>query len=286
MVGGCKTFGFSARGANHQKLNTVCQDYALHYRDDSVAVAAVADGHGSPPHFRSDRGARFACESAVKCIRKFVESESAVFGKADTVEQGDFLKKVEQNIIAEWREMVGADWNMDLPKSESLPPDFFKGASSCGFLCAVEDIAPAYGTTLIAAAVCDGFWFGIQIGDGKCVALSFDGSAFQPIARDKNCYANVTTSICDEDALGHFRHFWSGDVPRAIFLGTDGVDNSYPVYENKKHLANLYRTIAGNFAEEGFKNGKKQLEEFLPLLTEKGSGDDVSIAGIIFTGGK
>jgi serine/threonine protein phosphatase PrpC len=286
MVGGYETFGFSARGVNHQKLNTVCQDYALHYRDDRVAVAAVADGHGSPAHFRSDRGARFACESAVKWIRKFVESESAVFGKADTIAQGDFLKKVEQNIIAEWRKMVSTDWNVDLPKSESIPPNFFKDLSSDNFLCVVEDIVPAYGTTLIASAVCDDFWFGIQIGDGKCVALRHDGSVLQPIARDRNCYANVTTSICDEDALGHFRHFWSVEFPAAIFLGTDGVDNSYPVYENKKHLANLYRTIADNFAEEGFKNGEKQLEEFLPVLTEKGSGDDVSIAGIIYTGGK
>jgi hypothetical protein len=56
------------------------------------------------------------------------------------------------------------------------------------------------------------------------------------------------------------------------------------VYENKKHLANLYSTIAHNFAEEGFAKGEKQLEEFLPVLTEKGSGDDVSIAGIIKTG--
>ncbi|GHT94424.1 hypothetical protein FACS1894141_1070 [Spirochaetia bacterium] len=282
MVKDFGTFSFSAQGANHQKLNTLCQDYALDYQDDRIAIAVAADGHGSPSHFRSDRGARFACESAVKRLKHF--AGAAAFRKSDAAQRDELLKELERNIIAEWREMVSADWNSDLP--ESLPPDFFENLNPDNLLCSIDDIVPVYGTTLIAAAVCDDFWFCLQIGDGKCVTLKIDGSVFLPIAPDKNCYANVTTSICDENASGHFRRFWSGDLPAAVFIGTDGVDNSYPVYQNEKHLAKLYRTIADNFAEEGFTNGKKQLEEFLPVLTEKGSGDDVSIAGIIRSGGK
>ena len=71
------------------------------------------------------------------------------------------------------------------------------------------------------------------------------------------------------------------------------MDDSYPVNNNGEHLGRLYKTIAENFAGSGFAAGQDQLSAFLPILSKKGSGDDVSIAGFIdmdaakrlFTGG-
>lgn len=251
-----QSFAYSATGDSHLKQNRVCQDYSLHYQDDRIAIAAVADGHGSESHFRSDRGARFACESAIKCIKALCEKSS----KAS-------LSGIIISITDEWNRRVDTDWNNDTI-TEPNP---------------LENPRRVYGTTLTAVAVTSSFWFGLQIGDGKCVVLDQNGLASQPIPWDEACYLNVTTSLCDSDAEQHFRYYHSREIPTAIFIGTDGVDNSYPVYENEKHLEKLYRTIMQNFAQEGFEVGAKELSEFLPLLTQKGSGDDVSIAGIINT---
>jgi hypothetical protein len=129
-------------------------------------------------------------------------------------------------------------------------------------------------------AVTDEFWFGLQIGDGKCVVLNGEGFT-QPIPWDDACFLNVTTSICDTNASERFRHFFSQELPVGIFIGTDGVDDSYPVAENESHLYNLYEKIAANFMYTGFDQGFTELRAFLPRLSEKGSGDDVSIAGFL-----
>jgi hypothetical protein len=66
------------------------------------------------------------------------------------------------------------------------------------------------------------------------------------------------------------------------------VADSSPAGNNETHLAGLYRTIALNFIDEikanprdGFDTGKKQIRDFLPDLSRRGSGDDVSIAALI-----
>jgi hypothetical protein len=253
-----RAFAYSATGDNHLKQNKVCQDYSIHHQDEKITIVTVADGHGSKAHFRSDRGARFACESAVKCIKTFCQRNAKVS-----------FPKLALSIVSEWKKQVMHDWNSTVPElceektHLSMNPPHI------------------YGTTLIAAVVTKSFWFGLQIGDGKCIALCKDGSVSQPIPWDEDCYLNVTTSLCDSGAERRFRFFHSRELPAAVFIGTDGVDNSYPVYENETHLSALYHTIAQNFTQEGFKNGSKQLAEFLPVLTKKGSGDDVSIAGFI-----
>jgi hypothetical protein len=249
-----RAFAYSSIGDNHRKQNKICQDYSLYYQDNRITIAAVADGHGSTAHYRSDRGARFACESAVKCIKTFCQSGAKVSSD-----------KIILSIVGEWEKRVMKDWNTAFRADTPY----------------LQNPRHVYGTTLIAVAATKNFWFGLQIGDGRCVTFCKDGSAAQPIPWDKDCYLNVTTSLCDTDASHRFRYFYSKKMPSAVFIGTDGVDNSYPVYENETHLAALYQTIAQNFTREGFDQGSKQLEEFLPVLTKKGSGDDVSIAGFI-----
>lgn len=73
----------------------------------------------------------------------------------------------------------------------------------------------AYGATLIGIVVTKSFWFGVHIGDGKCVAFDREGSPSEPIPWDEQCFLNVTTSICDSNALAEFRHFFSREIPAA-----------------------------------------------------------------------
>jgi hypothetical protein len=66
-----------------------------------------------------------------------------------------------------------------------------------------------------------------------------------------------------------------------VFCGSDGVDDSY-VGEEELHA--LYRSIIKIFTEHGTDVGKAEIEEYLPVLTKRGSGDDVSIALIMDRG--
>lgn len=136
----------------------------------------------------------------------------------------------------------------------------------------------AYGCTLIAFVVTNDYSFGLQIGDGKCVFVDQYGDCFEPIPWDDRCQMNVTTSICDSDAIDEFRFCVLDQFPVAVFCGSDGVDDSYTGFAE---LAELYRSILKVFVENGAEEGVKELQEYLPVLTKKGSGDDLSVAYII-----
>ena len=136
----------------------------------------------------------------------------------------------------------------------------------------------AYGTTLICVCRTAEYWFGLQIGDGRCVCISDDDRVSEPIPWDDECEGKITTSLCDSDALEKFRYYLGKEIPAAVFMGTDGIDDSY---SNSDELYVLYRAVLAIFAEYGEERGKAELEEFLPSFSKKGSGDDVSVAGII-----
>ena len=123
-------------------------------------------------------------------------------------------------------------------------------------------------------------WFGIHIGDGKCVELLENGTLCEPIPWDEACEQNITTSICDSDAIEEFRYVIQKDFPAALFIGSDGIDDSY---SSEMELHELYRNIFIVFADHGAEVGSNEVRDYLPKITRQGSGDDVSIAGIIRT---
>ncbi|MCL2042508.1 MAG: protein phosphatase 2C domain-containing protein [Treponema sp.] len=248
-------FNVSCIGASHLKTNKPCQDYSACWNSGAMAIIAVADGHGAEIHSRSERGARFAVETAIECIRELLMLKDSLLPNPS-----EALCTLEKSIIASWQEKVADD---------------IRGDPIAG------DAVNHYGTTLLAAAVTQSYWFAIQIGDGKCVVINKNNRFSQPVPWDERCFLNRTTSICDENACDLFRHFYSEHIPAAIFIGSDGIDDSFPINENEKHLSRFYWKVFRNFIVEGNDKGREQLQEILPLFTQKGSGDDVSIAGII-----
>jgi len=267
-------FAFSEQGYNHIKSDKVCQDSSGHYSDESMAVVVVADGHGSDNYPRTDRGSSFAVDAAIAAIREFVKTveESAI----DISEDSDsYLEQLAKNILANWYAAVDTDLKK-YPFSEeelSKVSDKYKKRYMSG-----QRREKAYGTTLIAVCQTKNYWFGLQIGDGKCVCISRDGSMYEPIPWDEDCQANITTSICDSEAIEEFRYCFMQECPVATLMGTDGIDDSYA---NSEELYVLYRSILTIFAEYGRETGESEIQAFLPGLSRKGSGDDVSIAGIV-----
>jgi len=285
-----KSFAVTVTGGSHIKHGKGCEDFSFKHEDSGVSIAVVADGHGDDNCFRSAKGAAFAVACAAKSIQEFVKLYESKFSpgllrKKILPSHDDLDKAVRdlvKHIIALWQEKVEENYAAFPFTTEELEKADDKHRKKIE---AGQSISSAYGTTLIAAAITSYYWFGFHIGDGRLTALYPDGSYNQPVPWDEKCYLNVTTSICDDDAIDQFRCYFSlhaeAAPPFAVFLCSDGIDDNYPVDENEKHLFKLYRTIAITFAEDGFESTCRQLKDLLNSFATKGKGDDTSIAGFI-----
>lgn len=272
-----QAFHLSVQGASHLKKNKECQDAALSYADENCAIAIVCDGHGGSDYVRSADGSKLACAITRKNIKSFVQEISKA-GRAQEIfnahpENG--IRTLQKKIIAQWNDAV-----LRHQKKNPFTEDEIAVLSERAKKRYAEktELESFYGTTLIAVVCTPNFWFGMHIGDGKCVAVRQDGEFRRPIPWDERCFLNATTSLCDEDALARFRHIYSTKLPRAIFVGTDGVDDSF---QNEEQLNQLYATVLYSFSNNDWEEAKKELKDYLLQLSKKGSGDDVSIAAIL-----
>ena len=264
-----KAFHMSARGESYLHDGRVCQDSSASFSDECGTVAVVSDGHGGCDYVRSQIGSAMACEAAVKNIRRLFENISP---EAFLAEPDMMLIQLEAAIINDWNESVRSHYEANPFTEEELDCVSEKAGASYR---SGHRIERAYGATLIAAAVTRDYWFGIQIGDGKCAAFDEAGICTQPIPWDEKCFLNKTTSICGSDALRDFRHFYSEKIPTAVFMGSDGIDDSF---KNEEDMYDFYKTILYAFSISDYTQAVDELKAYLPRLSKEGSADDVSIA--------
>lgn len=267
-----KSFHLTAQGASHIKKNKECQDASSSYQDENCTIAIVCDGHGGDDYVRSSIGSKIGCAVAEKNIKNFflrIDKETFL------ASPDKHLKNLETSIINGWNESIAAYHSTNPFQEAELSRVSEKARKK------YEEngkIWSAYGTTMIAVAMNHDYWFGIHIGDGKCVAINPVGEFKQPIPWDPKCFLNATTSICDSDAIERFRHFYSEKLPAAVFVGTDGIDDCF---SNNEQLHNLYKTVLYSFATTDFEEACEGLADYLPRLSAKGSGDDVSVAALL-----
>lgn len=259
-------------GASHIRSGKECQDFSLCDTNERYCYAITCDGHGGDNYFRSALGSRFAAQAASSCITEFLND---VIGGYKPEDPESMLVQLEKSIIARWNASVWEHYESNPFTEAELNSVDEKRRKR---ILAGKSIESTYGTTLIALAVSGDFWFGIQIGDGKCVRVQQDGSFDMPIPPNEKCFLNSTTSICDENAIEDFRHCYSEQSPVALFCGSDGIDDSFIT---DAQLYKLYATIARSFATSEYSKAHAELEDYMPRLSFKGSGDDVSIAGLI-----
>jgi len=279
-MGEFKAFDVRSIGASHIKTGKSCQDYSFSSYGEKYAVAIVCDGHGGDKYIRSEIGSKLAtdiCSEAIKSLfGKRIDNQTAM-AKFQPNAKGT-LQQLASFIIFKWREAIGkdfADHPFNVAEFEHLS-DKDKAALSSS-----DGWVSAYGTTLIAIVRTSDFWFGLHIGDGKCVVVSEKDEYLQPIPWDDKCFLNATTSLCDEKALERFRFFFSTEnLPKAIFVASDGVDDTFGTDEA---LHGFYKSVMQLFMEKPFNEAKSELQTFLPVLSAKGSQDDISIAAIIST---
>lgn len=297
------------QGDSHKASDKPCQDYAYAESSESLSMAIVSDGHGGERYFRSQHGSRLAVEITTEAIRSFVENmsdltytgktRSSVFEESQfttynaatatevQIESGAhkalqwlfssiisqwncaIAKHAEENDLDEWEKTHVEQKYIDEFIAKREQPD--------------ATYEKTYGCTLMAYVQTPHYWFAFHLGDGKCVSMrqGEHGELLceQPIPWDERCFLNKTTSLCDSNALEEFRYCYQGDgeFPLAMFLGSDGLDDSYGDGEN---LYNFYIQLFKIIARSGIEKAEKELKKSLPIISQRGSKDDMSVSVI------
>ena len=264
------------RGSEHIRQNKPLQDFSGSTSDrwKSYAYALIADGHGGEKYFRSEHGSRIAVLCAVEEINKVLKDLLFHIKKKEVDVIDKSLKNLCAKILLAWRERVCAHFS-----EHPLTEDERKQCEVLKITLPIpeEEIPTLYGSTLLSAVYFEKFefWFALQIGDGRTVAIREDGSAFCPIPEDEGMGFGVTASLCGARAAEHFFYSFGFERLGGITVMSDGLTDSF----DKDKLPDFILNIQKNALADREKT-KGELEAFLPKLSEQGSGDDVSFAGV------
>lgn len=276
-----KVFNVSIRGASHIRKNTPCEDFGASEITENCKIFAVADGHGATECFRSAIGSEYVCKAAMNALHTFAlnieenawEDELLHYPKKQEV----YIRQLISNIFSTWINSVNTQWEENpITEDEKL----LAGKYLDGYMQG-EKVEHIYGTTLIAGLMTDRYLLLLQQGDGHCDVFDINGNVSQPIPWDERCFANVTTSVCDTDAVESCRYCLIDlqETPiMACIAGSDGVEDSYASMD-KMH--SFYRNLLLYASENGTIALQEYLQEVLPQLSENGSNDDITICGII-----
>lgn len=263
----------SAIGAAHVKDGRPNQDAVAHQVQtrpggSSVLVVAIADGHGDPRHFRSDRGAKMAVAAGISAMRDW---SVGISGRQADIKQSA-RRGLVPGIVAGWNAAVAADLAGDqLTAAErvmlaglGLPPQ------------------TAYGSTLLIGAFTDGHAVFAQIGDGNIVAVAPDGRATSPVPGDGGPDRSHTASLCQDDASAAFR---IGVIQLAVqpvfaaLLATDGFGNAQA---QDPWQADVAAELAGFGRDHDQDWFAAQVPGWAAqCASSAGSGDDSTIALVI-----
>ena len=289
-------FSQTVIGFSHIQSNRACEDCSDSYTDSDgrYYIAAVADGHGDKRCFRSAFGSKTAVDTAIKNLKAFADVNlSCENSGADNINslcndprfRQMSIKQLTDCILAEWSDRVINDYQTNPPSPEEIG-DVFDDSSF------KDNIPHIYGTTLIAALMLSECLIIIHQGDGRCDVFYDDGTVDQPVPWDKRCEGTSTTSLCDTDASVSFRSAVINTSKKrvaACCMGSDGVEDAFrDTYEDLGGSHELmggvhtfYKELLCDLAESSAEDFKQHLGELLPEFSKIGSGDDVSVAGIV-----
>lgn len=296
------TFHKTVIGHLHELRGIPCEDSSTSLVDESgrCHIVAIADGHGAAECFRSNIGSKFAVEVACMQLSKWAEAilessdiENKFYNNilSDSRYRKMNIRRITDSILAAWNDTILIHYTENPPTEEELGEYVKKYQNG-------QMISHIYGTTLIAAVLFPACLILLQQGDGRCDVFYSDGTVEQPIPWDLRCEDNVTTSLCDIDAAESFRscviNLYKREVV-ACYLGCDGVEDAYrDTYED---LGNMHRKMGGvhtfyksltcKLVEMSTNEFEQYLESFFSefsangLFSQTGSGDDISVAGIV-----
>ena len=271
----------NTQGFSHLQNDIPCEDHGMVRASGGCKVFAAADGHGDPNCPRSAYGSEKACEIALDELEIF-QKEIAENDMEESLltserEAGRILRQLAARIISKWIQAVNDQLEAEpLTDEERDACDVYRPLYDEG-----RYLEHIYGTTLAAGLQTENYLLLVSQGDCRCAVFHEDGSVTEPVPWDDKCLANVTTSLCDEDAAERCRFSLidlRNDPVIACIVSSDGVEDSFADLE-LEHA--YFRRLLIEAGEKGTEAMEEALQESLPELSKSGSGDDITICGII-----
>lgn len=261
-------FSRSVIGASHVRKNIVCQDSSGYRITENLAIAVVADGHGSRKHFRSHIGSQFAVQSAIDTVNRFCSDYKRF--SAEMTENHDFIiRNIEKQIIADWHRKIIEHFSENPVSSDEMKvftEEEFKKIP----------VESYYGTTLVTAVMGKNFAFGFQIGDGSLVAVFEDGETSMIMDYEESNPANMTASVCNHNASSMFSHFYvDGKKVIAMFVSTDGL---YTSFGSDRDFIDYHTIIASKLYDIDI--FESSVVKNITKRTHFGTEDDISLSCI------
>jgi hypothetical protein len=265
----------TALGSRHVRTGQPNQDAARSDRfgtgADTVAVVAVADGHGGERYVRSDVGSRLAVGVACAVVKQLVDPR----GDARSARQLERIAQREliPRIVAQWRREC-ADHLAEAPFSD-------EEQARAGTPLETQPLV-AYGATLLVAVLSNTACLLLQLGDGDCVVADRDGGAISPMPRDDRLIGGETTSLCLDGAERDFRvAAIEGSTTSLVLLATDGYGVAF---EDPRWRQRVISDLLRELDSGGTEQVAKGLPRWLAQSAHVG-GDDATVALAFRTGG-
>lgn len=279
-MGKYQSFHATGIGSSHVKRGIGCEDFSGSISTEQYHIAAVADGHGDPSCFRSSAGSKYAVNIAIESLESFAKNiyTHGMMAQMESVRaRENMIRQLGNCIVGKWSLTVMEDLRenpiteQELELAQNYAEAYRRG----------DRLEHIYGTTLIAALLTPDFLLVFHQGDGRCVVIHEDGVIDQPVPWDNRCHDNVTTSMCNSDAAQSIRSYFlplDTDHIIACYCATDGVEDSF---ETQKQVNAYFAKTTCNAYDIGMEQFVKEYEDYLPAFSASGSGDDISISGII-----
>lgn len=279
--------GHSARGASHVRAGLPNQDALALWpgavQAGSVAVAAIADGHGGARHFRSDIGAALAVQEMQGELQELGARLERLSGSAALQAAEEALRSLPQQLVDAWRAAAAA--HLSAHPVEASEWKALEEAEGPSARASVEaDPLLAYGATVLGALAAPSALVLLQLGDGDALALLPDGEVLRPIPADPRLAGNFTTSLCRSDASADLRAAVlanDASAPLLLLLCTDGYANSFRTDADFLRLAPDFAKL---IQAHGMEAVAAQLQAILQDASACGSGDDITLALIAARG--
>jgi len=281
-------------GNYHVKKGTVCEDSSIHYCDPEkkYIVASICDGHSPDLCFRSYKGSEFGCRVAKEELTAFFDA----YCDADEEEKKAFLenpdyaiKRLKQAVVLKWRDYVHGDLeeNPIKPEEWALLKEKEREVYQSG-----QHLEEIYGATFLAAGLCDDFYILMHIGDGMVITVKNKGNYLKEIPDDPRSQYGSPESLCDNDLLTRAEAFrvniFTDNNPEAVFLSSDGIEDSAEWLRIKLEFRTLMERFIQNIPEEidqlpmevnEEQNAFLKKEVTYYTLAGNGAEDDCSLAG-------
>ena len=246
------------------RAGSECQDAIHIYKDKSgYIVAAVADGHGSKACPYSAEGSKLAVRVGADLLSSIQDSKEAQFTLAANKDD-----RIPKQLEIMWKEAV-RDHHSKMGRED------------------VEDdlaLFTLYGTTLSVVAASNDFVFFIKIGDGDVLMINEDGASHVLESEEK--VGEDTESLCLDEAWKFVRTQIlqvKNDRPLMLLVSTDGYSNSFA---DKSGFLKAGEDFFRLCMEEGLDYVEGSLEDWLRTSSDKGSGDDISLALVVLGNGE